>query len=469
MWSIKSWVREQLVTSIKRRTLFVVMLLFTMTSLVIVVVGMLLANHEVKELFDARLAQQARLLVTFSEHRLKDNTISNEPPLVVSKQGTDQSVGHKYESKIFYQVWVNDHLLIASDDMQLKEVNNYPFGYGEAVGLGYEWRTFHLKQTSGNQNISVVVAERSDVRGEIANQIAIQTLLPEIIAWPLVAILVWLAVGFGLDPIKQLTQRIKTLSPSKLESIEMPFVPEELSPVQNALNRLLEEIDDLIGREKRWIADAAHELRTPLSILRVHAENAVSAVDDVERSQSLYQLTNGVDRSTRIVSQLLALARLEHHKVEREIMSLDVLKVTRSMMADMLPLAWQRNMDVELHADDSLRWFCRIELNHLEILLQNLLSNSIKFSSDGGQIDVFCSQTDSTIELMVADHGQGVSEEQKARLSERFYRSGEAAGAGLGLAIVMGVMEQCDGKLSYEDTPGGGLTVKVVLPKRLSD
>lgn len=462
MWSIKKWANEKLLSSIRRRTLFFVMCIFTMTSILIMVIGLLFANHEVEELFDARLAQQARLLLTLSENIEKLGSSKNPSfPLLIDAANTDASVGHKYESKIFYQIWSGDELKIASDSMTLSHQKEDSFGYGDAMADHYQWRTFTLNQTSGNTR--VIVAERADVRGEISDQIVFQTLFPEILAWPILAVLVWAAVGFGLEPLQQLAQRIQKITPSKLEPIEMSYVPEELVPVKTALNGLLMEIDVLMEREKRWIADAAHELRTPLSILRVHAENAASAENDQERNQSLTQLTSGVDRSTRIVSQLLALARLEHQKkVTKE--DVDVLAISRSMIADILPLAWKKNVEISLDVDDSLLWRCYVESNHVEILLQNLISNAIKFSPQGSVIQVVWSQFANQVELKVIDAGKGVGKGEKQRLSERFFRSGEVEGAGLGLSIVKNIVAKYQGELSFEDSLPHGLTVRVALP-----
>ena len=462
MWSIKKWANQKLLSSIRRRTLFFVMCIFTMTSVLIMVIGLLFANHEVEELFDARLAQQARLLLTLSES-IERLGSSNDAilPLLIDQANTDSNVGHKYESKIFYQIWRDDELKIASDSMLLTLQKEDSLGYGDAVADHYHWRTFTLHKTTGNTK--VIVAERADVRGEISDQIVFQTLFPEILAWPILAVLVWAAVGFGLEPLQQLAQRIKKITPTKLEPIEMTYVPEELAPVKAALNGLLLEIDVLMEREKRWIADAAHELRTPLSILRVHAENAASAENDQERNQSLSQLTTGVDRSTRIVSQLLALARLEHQKkVIRE--EVDIIAISRSMIADILPLAWKNNVEISLDVDDNLPWGCYVEPNHIEILLQNLISNAIKFSSQRSTIQVVWTQFGNLVELKVIDAGKGVSHKEKKRLSERFFRSGEAEGAGLGLSIVKNIIEKYEGELFFEDSEPHGLTVRIQLP-----
>ena len=174
-------------------------------------------------------------------------------------------------------------------------------------------------------------------------------------------------------------------------------------------------------------------------------------------------LTVGVDRSTRIVSQLLALARLEHKKEALTTKS-DILVITRAMIAAMLPLAWKRDIEIVLNVDDGLSWNCLVETNHIEILLQNLISNSIKFSPDGAIISLVWTQSADAAELKVIDTGKGVSKEDIARLSERFFRSGTMDGAGLGLSIVKNIVDKYQGRLSFNGSSPQGLTVTLSLP-----
>ncbi|MCB5161169.1 ATP-binding protein [Marinomonas algarum] len=461
MWLTKKWGEKVALNSIKRRTLFIVMSVFTLVSLLVMVIGLVFANHEVEELFDARLAQQARLLLVLSDNISHEDHHTTRT-LLKDITNTDQSVGHKYESKIFYQLWNADQLSASSSPLTLTPQKSDEAGYSVANADGYEWRVFTLHQIHGDKK--VVVAERADIRGEIAQQIVIQTLMPELLGWPIVAIFVSLAVGLGLAPLRQLASKITQLTPEKLEPIYLPITTKELTPVQNALNHLLTEVDVLMEREKRFIADATHELRTPLSILKIHAQNALTADNDLEQRHSLEQLVKGVDRSTRIVSQLLVLARLEHQKHPIKAHSADFLVLTRAIIADILPLAWKKNIEITLDADEESAWNSLMDSSHIEILLQNLLSNSLKFSPDHSVIQVRLSQHANIIQLSVVDNGHGVTEEQRQRLSERFYRSSKIEGVGLGLSIVKNIVDKYHGTLEYRDSPQQGLTVNVMLP-----
>lgn len=465
MWLTKKWRKHAVLNSIKRRTLFIVMAAFTLISVLVMLIGLVFANHEVEELFDARLAQQARLLLVLSDNIDRDQHPDTQT-LLMDLTDTDQTVGHKYESKIFYQLWDGETLKAASSPLVLTPQKSDSAGYGFARADGYNWRIFTLNQVDGG--MKVVVAERADIRDEIAQQIVFQTLMPEILGWPIVAIFVSLAISMGLAPLQQLASKITQLTPEKLEPIYLPTTMKELTPVQSALNHLLTEVDVLMEREKRFIADATHELRTPLSILRIHAQNALSADNELEQKHSLQQLIKGVDRSTRIVSQLLILARLEHQKHPVCHHQSNFLVVSRSIIADILPLAWKKNIEITLDANEEADWTGLMDSSHIEILLQNLLSNSLKFSPNHSAIQVKLAQYANTIELSVIDHGNGVTEEQRQRLSERFYRSGQIEGVGLGLSIVKHIVDKYQGTLEYQDSPQQGLTVNVVLPTSLT-
>jgi two-component system sensor histidine kinase QseC len=460
---------KKYLSSIKRRTLAAVLSLLMVTGLTSIVISYYTANHEVEELFDARLAQQARLLMTVNRD-IGAQPQNTEPVYLYQNVIADQeeassiTIGHDYESKVFFQVWRNDQLLFASDAVQLIQQSTEENGFGFAQSENYLWRTFTLSSTSAGEILKTRVAEREDVRSELVSEIVLQSLLPELVSWLLVIFSVWLGIGVGLRPLRKMAQSIRNINPTELQPIEEGNLPEELLPIRQAINRLLVEIDQVMEREKRWIADAAHELRTPLAVLKLHAQNAEDAANEQERQQSLQQLQQGVERATRVVSQLLVLARLEHENKLSEPQPLDLIKTTRSLIADMLPLAWQKKLDIQLQVDEQERLLYPIEQSHLEILVQNLLSNAIKFSRTSSNIEVQWQKINSTLELTVIDHGCGIEAQQRERLSERFYHYGESSGAGLGLSIVQTLLEHYRGELRYLDTEGGGLTVRAELP-----
>ncbi|WP_036565403.1 ATP-binding protein [Oceanospirillum beijerinckii] len=461
--------------SIRRRTLLLVLSLLTSISLMIGIIGFIEASHEIEELFDARLAQQARILQSLSlglermeledEKRLAlQNTF--EQALVVEASG-----GHKYESKIAYQVWEDNTLIFRSQSAPQEPLSDR-MGYASQTLGDYDWRTFSLSSIYSHSvpelrsnTIRIIVAEREDVRGEMVDKIVTQTLLPDLIGLPILSLLLWWAVGWGLKPLQQLANLISKRAPTHLEAINLEPLPTELAPVQKALNRLLFEIETMIAREQRLIADAAHELRTPLAVLKIHAQNAQQTLDQNDREVALEQLTLGVDRSTRIVSQLLTLARLDPQGQDNTLQDINLAQESRSLLAQLMPLAWEKEMEVSLDIDEALDWRTQMETGCLEIILQNLISNAVKFAPAGTEIEVKWSQNEHEFVLQVRDHGCGVSDKDKQRLTERFFREGKASGAGLGLAIVKRILERHEGSITPRDTPNGGLTIQLSFPK----
>lgn len=459
--------------SIRRRILLFVLLLLASISTLIGIASFRDASHEIEEIFDARLAQNARLLqalilgVHESDLGQKEKTRlqqSFEDALVRASQSSD---GHKYESKIAYQVWQGGQLILRSTSAP-QPFEHLGHGFGSVFFKGYQWITFTLKTESQGFPVIVTVAEREDVRGELVHKVVLQTLVPELVGIPLLGALIWLAIGWGLSPLKELTNQIKDKKPNNLKPVQLNRPPTELIPIQNALNQLLEETQTMISREQRFIADAAHELRTPLTVLKIHTDNALSHQSDEERETALRELNLGVDRTARIVSQLLTLARLDPGTLTTYKREQDLLKECRNSLAGLMPLAWSKKIELSLEADKDLNWKAPLEEEALEVMLQNLISNSVKFSPCKSTIEVILEQSHNTFIISVQDHGQGIPEENFCRAAERFYREGSMAGAGLGLSIVKRIAERHSGYLELKETLDGGLTATVYLPKASS-
>lgn len=459
-------------TSIRRRTLLLVLLLLVSMSALIGVASFRDAHHEIEEIFDARLAQNARILQalvlgiheagleTDEEQRLQ---MAFEQALL-AEAGSD-SIGHKYESKIAYQVWHGQQLLMRSVNSPPTPISAQTPGFGQIRYQDYQWITFTLKTHSNVYPFTVTVAEREDVRGELVEKVVAQTLLPELIGIPLLALMIWRAIGWGLSPLRELAALIKNRAPDNLKPIRLTRSASELQPIEQALNRLFRETESLIAREQRLIADAAHELRTPLAVLKIHADNARNAADPEDKQQALHQLTAGVDRSSRIVEQLLTLARLDPELSPSQKKTRDLLQLSRQCLADLMPIAWQKQIELSLDADEHVSWNYPLEEGALEILLQNLISNAVKFSPANSSISVCWQQNAQSLQLTVTDQGCGVPQEELSRLTERFYRKGCEDGAGLGLSIVKRLCERHQASIDLQTTPGGGLTVILCFPR----
>lgn len=456
--------------SIRRRTLMLVLLLLTVMTSAIAAISYRDATHEIEEIFDARLAQSARILQALviglyeaDLHEDEERNLQQAFADALNDEAAISGIGHPYESKIAYQVWHGEQLLIRSNNAPDIIGHQSLPGFSRLYDEEFQWISFTLQTRSEHLPFVLIVSERDDIRGELVASVVWHTLIPELVGIPLLAFMLWLAIGWGLQPLKQLAMQIKRMNPARLRPITLSTPVSELIPVQQALNRLLDDTERLIAREQRLIADAAHELRTPLAVLRIHADNALNAGNEQDRNEALQHLRAGVERSTRVVGQLLTLARLEP---DSEVVpaAVNVLEETRLQLAALMPLAWEKRIEIGLDADESLNWHMALEEGALETLLQNLISNAVKFSPAGTSIDVLLAQEVGHLLIRIVDHGPGVSPADKEHLAERFYRRGTQAGAGLGLSIVKRIAERHGGCLRVWDTPGGGLTVQAEFP-----
>jgi len=233
--------------------------------------------------------------------------------------------------------------------------------------------------------------------------------------------------------------------------------------MQAAINRLLAHIEDLLRREHRFIADAAHEMRTPLAILRLHAQNAQAANTDAERQKALDYLIGGVDRLTRVVNQLLTLARVEPRLGQRATTEVDLGEVVTDILAELTPWILDRGLEPSLEiGEGDLR--LAIDAGALGIALQNLVSNAVEHSPPGGRITVSLKRLGSRFELTVEDEGPGIDKASLTRVFERFYSRNSPNGAGLGLSIVATIIERMGGQVRLDNRADGGLAATLSLP-----
>ncbi|QTF93046.1 ATP-binding protein [Halomonas sp. BM-2019] len=456
-------------TSIRRRTLGLVLLVFGISMLAIGLVSYRYASHEIEELYDASLAQNARLMEGLIQAPLPADQravmlASLESALLRAEASDKRLAGHRYESKLAFQIWQDDTLLLRSASAPEAPLTTLTEGYENASLEGHGWRVYAL--SNPERPLRVLVGEREDVRGELVALIALQTLLPELLGLPVLALLLWWAIGWGLNPLSRMAEQIRRRDPHNLQPLVMSPLPRELDTVVDALNRLLERIRALRVREKRFIADAAHELRTPLAVLDLHAQNALTAETPEDRSEALDKLRAGVARSTHLVTQLLTLARLDPDEEPRDATGSDLLVEVREALAKLSPLATDLGIELLLDADQAVDWQLQVEPGALDTLIQNLVSNALQHSPEGGTIRVTLSAGDDRATLCVDDQGPGIPAEERKRVIERFHRAGPGAGAGLGLSIVVRLLQRHGGRLALEDAPDGGLRAVAMLPRR---
>ena len=301
----------------------------------------------------------------------------------------------------------------------------------------------------------VQVAETLDKRAQLANEIIKGVILPQFIILPVILALVWFALSRGLSPLAQLQERIRARPPDDLSPIDSRQVPEEISPLVGSLNDMLARLAHTIDAQKRFIADAAHQMKTPLAGMRMQSELALRQVDPGEIHRSLEQLAKSSESATRLVNQLLALARAEnqpHAGMALEPLDLGVL--AREVVLDWVPASFAHEIDLGYEAPEAVLEIAGNALM-LRELLSNLIDNALRYTPAGGSVTVRVRESSGQALLEVEDTGPGIAPGERPRVFERFYRilGSSAPGSGLGLAIVREIAQQHGAEIEIFNNP----------------
>ncbi len=426
--------------------------------------------QEAGEMFDARLVQSSRVLLSLVDEPLSDLAEHPGEPVVLKgwhghAEGVGEALafreGHAYETKLAFQVWAPDgRLLLRSDSAPATPLAALAPGFADVVVDQAQWRAFTLVSPGGRWFQS---AERADIRGELARDIAMGTLLPLLLALPLMAVVIWFAVNRATRSLRRLSDEIGDRAPERMMPLDASHAPREVHGLVAAVNGLLRRLEMALARERRFVADAAHELRTPISSLKVHADNAREAADDSERTDSHRHLDRSIERVERLVQQLLSLSRAEVPVHASARLSLDAL--VRTEVEALQPLALRRGQQLDLSALDAVE-VCGDELA-LALLVRNLVENALRYSPAGGHVAIRTWREEGQARLRVEDDGPGIAETEHGRVFDRFYRivGSAGGGSGLGLAIVREVadLHGAQVRLTRSSTLGG-LAVDVALP-----
>lgn len=406
-------------------------------------------RKELDDLLDAHLAQSAALLVSQARGEFEQG----EP---IGLRG----VPH-HGPKVAFQIWeAGTTLRLRSAGAPAERMAEREQGFSDVSLHDKRWRVYSAWDDA-HRNL-VQVAEERDLRDDIIEDIAESLLLPFAFALPLLGVLLWLAVTRGIRPLRRLGEEISHRAADNLSALDTRDAPAEIAPLVKNLNRLFGRVGDLLDRERQFTADAAHELRTPLAALRAQAQVARAEANVPERERALDNVIAGCDRAVRLVEQLLTLARLEPEVLKARRVDCDLARLAREVVADAVPFALDRNVEIEFDASVPFELSGVPDL--LCILVRNLVDNAVRYSPSGGVVSV--SVADRT--LTVLDQGPGVPPEERANLGRRFHRllgSGQD-GSGLGLSIVKRIAELHEASVTFGGEAGEegvGLRVSVAF------
>ena len=321
---------------------------------------------------------------------------------------------------------------------------------GAEVRVAYTWA-----RLPNQPPVLVQVAETLEARTQLANEIIKGVIVPQFIVLPLAVLLVWLALTRGLAPLTALQARIRRRRPEDRSPIDARGAPEEIAPLVESFNDLLARLSASIQVQKRFIADAAHQMKTPLAGLRTQSELALRQTDPAELRRSLRQIAAATERATRLINQLLALARAEHGGAEAPVRELlDLALLTREVVRDWVPQAIERQIDLGVDVTDEPAEVFGASLM-LRELLGNLIDNALRYTPPGGTVTARVLRAGADVLLEVEDTGRGIAEAERSRVFDRFYRvlGTDVEGSGLGLAIVREIAEQHDAQVSIHTPP----------------
>lgn len=441
--------------SLQLRLLVLLSVSLTLVWLAVAVWTWVDARHEVDELMDSHLAQAAAILVV-QPLDLEDDAVADAPAL------------HKYSARVAFQVFHEGILVMRSANAGTEPLSPQLRGF-DTVRRGQErWRVFATR--GAESDVQVYVGEQLDSRNDIVWAMLRSMLLPMALALPVLAALLWWAVRRALVPLRTLGRTLGQRAPAALEPVAVPDVPSEMQPLVAELNGLLARIERMVQSERRFTADAAHELRTPIAAIRAQAQVALGAGGDAaERDRALQTTLAGCDRAAHLVDQLLALARLDAGVAAPATDVCDLCALARHVAADLAPAAFERRQDLALEVGSDREAACTVSAPSvwLTMLLRNLLDNALRYSPEGARVLARVVGTPGQVVLEVHDSGPGMVETDLQRLGERFFRvtGNSQSGSGLGWSIVRRIAEATGAQVVVQrSTLLGGLQVQVAWP-----
>lgn len=411
-------------------------------------------SHKLDKLFDTQQMLFAKRLSAMD---------FNELHVITPQLRTKKKIkhGHLDDDALAFAIYTSDGRMVLNDGDNGQDI---PYTYrregfddGRINNDDDEWRLLWI--TTADEKYRIVVGQEWEYRQEMALDIVTSQLAPWLVALPLMVLLLILLLSRELAPLKKLTRTLQHRTPGSDEQLSTHGVPGEVRPLVDALNQLFIRSHSMILRERRFTSDAAHELRSPLTALKVQTEVAQLSMDDPDsRVKALSQLHAGIDRATRLVEQLLTLSRLDSLAELDDVEQLPMGDLLQSSVMDIYHPAQQAGIELRLHinAPDVTR---RGQALLLGLLVRNLLDNAVRYSPRGSTVDVTLDAHGFTVQ----DNGPGISPDALARVGERFYRppGQDEPGSGLGLSIVQRIAALHQMHALFSNAPAGGFIARI--------
>ncbi|MDG1733012.1 MAG: ATP-binding protein [Thalassotalea sp.] len=436
--------------SIRRYQLLVILSIITLIAFFAALKGYSASMERAEQLFDGQLKSLANALI-----------------IIETK---DKSIGTGQHSEFAFQIWKNKQLFLHSDNTPRTAIKNFNEGFSDINFSGKRWRSFSYTDEVNDKWI--IVAQPIATRFELAEEMTLAAVSPLVFSIPLIALFISFAVKRSLKPINQLSQLLNAKQAKDLTPISIERNSKELMPITDTLNDLLLRLGDAFTREQRFAADVAHELRTPISVVKVNAHNLKNECDKLminnqDTEVNFADLEQGIDRLASVVEQILLLNKTNHEHLSVHFSQLNLQRLGQEVISEIYNEIDQQQQSIELDAD---QLFINGDEVSLKIALQNLILNASKYAGRKCHIKVTVKELAGLLHLSVEDTGPGIEASELPKVLQRFYR-GESLlqqstikGSGLGLSIVKQIANLHNAKLELAASQDlGGLKATLVF------
>ncbi len=436
------------------RTFLIIIILSTLTLVLFLSTlnGYQASMAKAETIFDQALADKASLLLLIFNSSKQYNVPIQQSPI--------------QKINFVFQVWQNKQLLLKSPSLPNQPIIPFKQGFHDHNFLDYRWRTYTLYNNINH--VWIITAERIDLRYVLAEQITLKTILPIIIMLPILGILIWLIVGIGLSPLKKLSIALEQKQMNDLTALRIDNQPTELKQVFQSINGLLKRLKQAFEYEKNITSDAAHELRTPISAIKIHLHNLSHHVNNPH----FKPLKVAVERMEHLIEQILDFNRTSPEQAIARFKMIDIYQISQNIFAREYAGFEQKSQRVALEGKSA---HIQGDQFALEVLVRNLLSNARKYTPNQGKILLLIEQKKQQVILEVHDSGSGIPKEKIPRIFDRFYRldgdhhNSGVTGCGLGLAIVAQIVELHQATIELQQSKKlNGLKVQIIFQKQVA-
>jgi two-component system, OmpR family, sensor kinase len=422
-----------------RLSLWISIIIFLM-ALISVIISYFSALNEAEEIQDDSFKQIAQLIQKNHNTLLLNDGVNNVSKIIIQSINSKPIQGIKH----------------------LNLPNNLPDGFHTLIIDGFKYRI--LKVTLANQQV-IAIAQKTILPDEAALSGAISTALPMLLLLPILIIVAYLLIRHAFVPMLKLSEDIQKRSAHDLTHLQQANMPIEVLPFISSINLLFDKVNKSVELQNRFIADAAHELRSPLTALSLQSERLANAEMSLTAAEHLSKLRQGISRAAKLVEQLLSFAKAQRLTNIKDT-NLSVNQTILNVLEDLIPIAENKSLNISIKSNLDVT----INMNEVDLMciIKNLIDNAIRYTPNGGEINLSLSKDSKYVVFEVEDSGHGIPESEKERVFDSFYRilGNNTQGSGLGLSIVKTIINRVEGRVQLLDSDSflSGLKIKVFLP-----